>query len=365
MTPLPVAVVGVGHLGKEHARILAALAEADLVGVADPNAAQAEAVAQRCGTAAFPDHRALLGRARAAVIAAPTAFHHRVAVDFLSAGIPVLIEKPITSELSQADELVRLAERHDTLIQVGHIERFNPAFEEVLSRPFRPRYMSCERCGPFSGRSTDVGVVLDLMIHDIDLVLTLARSRVARVEAMGVSVLGGNEDIAQARVTFANGCVADLAASRVHPEPVRRMRAWGPEGYAGIDFASRQATFLQPGEALRHGRIDSRRLDPATLAGLKAELFTRYIQAEQLDVSKRHAADQLTRELQEFVSCVRTGRSPRVDGAAGRDALALAGEIVAGIREHAWEGRADGPRGPNQLPAAQGWLIPPARREAA
>lgn len=365
MTPLPVAVVGVGHLGKEHARILAALPEAELVGVADPNAAQAQAVAQRCGTAAYPDHRELLGRARAAVIAAPTAFHHRVALDFLSAGIPVLIEKPIASDLAQADELVRLGQETGALIQVGHIERFNPAFEELHARPLRPRYLSSERCGPFSGRSTDVGVVLDLMIHDIDLVLALARSPVARVEAMGVSVLGGHEDVAQARVTFADGCVADLAASRVHPEPVRRMRAWGAEGYAGIDFATRQVTFLQPGDALRRGRIDSRRLDPAALAGLKAELFTHYVQAEQLDVSKRHAADQLTRELLEFVSCVRAGRSPRVDGAAGRDALAVARQILESIREHAWEGRADGPRGPHHLPAAQGWLIPPARHEAA
>jgi predicted dehydrogenase len=365
MTRLPVAVVGVGHLGKEHARVLASLPDVELLGVVDPNAAQAEAVAQRCKTRAYGDHHDLVGRVRGAVIAAPTAYHHSVARDFLAAGVPLLVEKPLASNLAQAEELARLAREQGTLLQVGHIERFNPAFEELQSRPVRPRYIVAERCGGFTGRSTDVGVVLDVMIHDLDLVLALVQSRVARVEALGVAVLGGNEDLAQARVTFANGCVADLTASRVHPASVRRMSVWGAEGYAGVDFAGRKLTLMQPGEQLRRGRIDSRRLDPALLASLKAELFTRHVEVTEVDCSQRHGPDALTRELQEFVRCVRGGQAPRADAEAGRNALALASQVLDSIRSHAWEGRHDGPTGPHQLPAPRGWLFNPPAQEAA
>jgi predicted dehydrogenase len=365
MTRLPVAVVGVGHLGKEHARILASLADVELVAVVDPNRSQAETVAQRCQTRACTDHHALVGSVRAAVIAAPTAYHHSVARDFLAAGVPLLVEKPLASNLAQAEELAHLAGEQPTLLQVGHIERFNPAFEELQSRPLRPRYIVCERCSGFSGRSTDVGVVLDLMIHDLDLVLALTRSEPARVEALGAAVLGGNEDLAQARVTFANGCIADLTASRVHPESVRRMRVWSAEGYAGVDLGKRQVTLMQPGEHLRRGRIDSRRLDPALMASLKAELFTRHMQVVEIDCSQRYQADQLTRELQDFIRCVRTGQAPRVDAAAGRNAMALASQVLDAIRMHAWEGAPDGPTGPQQLPAPRGSLFNPPAQEAA
>src|SRR5579883_1099075 len=166
MARLRLAVIGVGHLGKEHARILAGMPDVELVGVADPNAPQAEAVALRCGTRAYADHRQLFDAVDAAVVAAPTAHHHAVACDFLRRGVPLLIEKPLAAELDKADEMVGLARRHGTVLQVGHIERFNPAFEELCRRPLRPKYVSCERCGGFTGRSTDVGAVLDLMIHD-------------------------------------------------------------------------------------------------------------------------------------------------------------------------------------------------------
>lgn len=362
MPRLRLGVVGVGHLGKEHARILASLPEVELVGVVDPNTAQAEAVAQRCGTRAFADHRQLLSLVQAAVIAAPTAHHHSVARDFLSRGLPLLIEKPLASTLAQADELVSLARLQGTMLQVGHIERFNPAFEELQSLPLQPRYISSERCSGFSGRSTDIGVVLDLMIHDLDLVLTLVRSRVVAVQALGVSVLGGHEDMAQARLTFANGCLVDLCASRVHPTGVRRMNVWGAEGYAGLDLGSRHLTLIQPGELLRHGRLDSRRLDPTMLASLKNGLYGGYLQVEERD---GNTSDQLTRELQDFLQSVRTGREPRVDGEAGRAALAVAWQVLDAVRSHAWQGQEPGPTGPWQLPPSHGLLFSPARREAA
>ncbi len=363
MARLPLAVVGVGHLGKEHARILSGMADVELVGVVDPNRQQAEAVAARCNTRAFRDHRELLGQARAAVLAAPTSYHHALACDLLDAGVHLLIEKPLAASADQARELVSLAKKQSVILQVGHIERFNPAFEELQARPLRPCYLRAERCGGFTGRSTDVGVVLDLMIHDLDLILALVRSDVQRVESLGVAVLGGHEDVAQARLVFANGCVADVSASRVHPEAKRQMHAWGPEGYAGVDFGKRQLTLMQPGERLR--KIDSRRLDAATLAGLKGDLFGAYVQSCTIDCNVRHKADQLTRELEEFVRCVRTGEAPRVPGEAGLAALELAGRVLDGIAAHRWEGRAEGATGPRQLPASGGWLFTPPVREAA
>jgi len=354
-------VIGVGHLGKEHARILSGLAEVELVGVADPHSTQANLVAQRCNTRAYADHRALLDHVDAAVIVVPTAHHHAVARDFLRRRIPLLIEKPLANTLDQADELASLAQQQGVSLQVGHIERFNPAFEELQRHPLQPKFINCERYSGFSGRSTDIGAVLDLMIHDIDLVLTLVGSPVRQVEALGATVLGGHEDLAQARVIFTSGCVAHLAASRVHPEPVRRMQVWGPEGFAGVDFARRRLTLAQPGRHL--AGLDSRRLDPGLLASLKAELFGRHVRT--LELSCEAETDQLTRELQEFVQCVRTGARPRVDGAAGRAALALAGQVLDSLHRHAWEGDANGPTGPRQTPAPRGLLFPTSDKQAA
>ncbi len=363
MARLRVGVVGVGHLGKEHARILASLPDVELVGVVDPNASQVEMVAQRCGTRAFCDHHALMPLVDAVVIAAPTSYHCSLAADFLSYHVPLLVEKPMAVTVRQAEQMIELSQRHNTILQIGHIERFNPAFEQLRRHPLQPKFITCERYSGFSGRSTDIGVVLDLMIHDLDLVLALVQAPVRTVEALGVAVLGGNEDLAQARVTFTNGCVADLKASRVHPTPVRCMHVFGPEGFAGVDFARRHLTLMQPAEHLRQRQIDTRRLDAPALATLKMELFGRHVQVQELDCN---SGDQLTRELQDFLHCVRTGQQPRVDGTAGRDALALAGRILDSLRAHAWEGTPDGPTGPWHLPAPRGLLfIPPSKPMAA
>jgi predicted dehydrogenase len=356
MARLRVGVVGVGHLGKEHARILTTLPDVELVGVADPNGAQVEMVAQRCGTRAFRDPLALLPLVDAAVIAAPTSHHHSLAVEFLSRGLPLLVEKPMAATVRQAEEMLELAQRHGTVLQIGHVERFNPAFEELLRHPLQPKFIAGERYSSFSGRSLDIGVVLDLMIHDLDLVLALVRAPVRTIEALGAAVLGGNEDLAQARLTFANGCVADIKASRVHPSAVRCMHVFGPEGFAGVDFARRHLTLMQPAEHLRQLRLDT-----ATVASLKSELFGRHVQIQELDCN---AGDQLTCELREFVQCVRTGQRPRVDGAAGRDALALAERILDSLRMHSWEGT-EGPAGPWQLPMPRGTLFASASKPMA
>jgi predicted dehydrogenase len=363
MTQVRLGVIGVGHLGKEHARILSGMADVALAGVVDAQPAQAELIARRCGTRAFCDHRELLPLVDAAVVVVPTVHHYTVARDFLRRGIPLLVEKPLTNDVAEADELVALATSQNVVLQVGHIERFNPAFEELQRRPLQPKLVSCERYGGFSGRSIDIGVVLDLMIHDLDLLLSLVRSPVRSVEGLGVALLGGQEDMAQARLVFENGCVANLSASRVHPTPVRRMNVWGPEGFAGVDFAARRLTLCQPARHVAQGRVDVLRMDAPALALLKSELFTRHFETLEVQCS---GGDQLSDELQDFIHAVQTNGRPRVDGTAGRDAVAVAGRILDSLRRHAWDGDPTGPVGPWNLPMPRGLLLTPhAEQEAA
>ena len=363
MTRLRMAVIGVGHLGKEHARILAGLPEVDLVGVADTNSEQAQSVAKRLGTQAFSDYWPLLNLVDAASIVVPTSLHEAVAGEFLRRGIPVLVEKPLAPTAVAAARLAEMAEKNGALLQVGHIERFNPAFEEVKRRCLQPKYIRAERLSSFSGRSFDIGAVLDLMIHDLDLILDLVEAPVTTVEALGVCVFGPNEDMANARLHFANGAVAEVTASRVHPTPYRQMHIWGPEGYAGLDFAQRRVTLIQPSAQVRSQGLDPAKLDPASRARIKEDLFGRHLESYTIDGKSQ---DQLTCELKEFVSCVQSGSKPRADGSAGRAAVALADRILASIRSHAWTGEGHGPTGPIQIPQSAGTLfLPQAEQEVA
>ncbi|MBI2805310.1 MAG: Gfo/Idh/MocA family oxidoreductase [Planctomycetes bacterium] len=351
MKRLRVAVIGVGHLGKEHARILAGLPDVDLVGVADANPEQAQAVARRHDTQAFNEYWPLLNLVDAASIVVPTSHHLAVAREFLRRGIHLLVEKPLACTTAEAGELVELAARHGAILQVGHIERFNPAYEDLRTRCFEPKMIRAQRMGPFTGRSTDVGVVLDLMIHDIDLILGLVQASVRSVEAVGMSCFGGHEDVAMARLLFVNGCVAEMTASRASPTASRLMQIWGPEGHAEIDFATRKLTLVQPSAAVRRNGLDSARLDPASRSRIREELFTRHLEMLTIDGK---AQDQLTCELEEFVTCVRTGRSPRVTGQDGLAAIHVAEQILGSLREHAWSGS----KGPLDLPPPGGLLFP-------
>jgi predicted dehydrogenase len=355
MTCIRMAVVGVGHLGKEHARILSNLPEVELVGVADVNRNQVRNIADRCGTKAFFGHQDLFDEVDAVSIAAPTLYHHQIARSFLERGIPVLVEKPITTTLAQADELVEIAASNNIPFQVGHIERFNPAFEELTRRPLNPKLIESERHGPFTGRSTDIGVVLDLMIHDLDLILSLVRSPVREVTALGAQAFGGHEDIVNARLTFENGCIASVTASRISPRPKRKLRVWAPEGYAGIDFVEKRLTLVQPSEEVRQYGLSQRHLDPKRREQLKQEVFGKHMETLELDCVRDH--DQLTAELMDFVQCVRTNQMPRVTGEDGRDALALADRILASVQHHPWTGEADGPVGPREMPIPLGKLF--------
>ncbi len=339
-------VIGVGHLGAAHARILSQLKGAQLVGVADPDEQARRRVLDGLPTTAFADYRELIGRIDAAVVATPTRWHHCVGMELLSHGIHLLIEKPLACTVAEADDLIAAARRHGALLQVGHIEQFNPALEPVLAQAQEPKFIDAVRCGGFTGRSTDIGVVLDLMIHDLDLALSLVRSPVCEVDALGFSVFGGQEDVANARLRFENGCVANFSASRVSPVAIRRMNIWSQQGFCGIDFADRSSTVIRPGEKLSHGPLDVQSLSWEERQSLKDELFETYLSIEAFQPPP---CDQLTVELKDFLLSIEGGHPPRVSGEQGRAAVHAAELILQQIALHAWDGRPEGRIGPHGL----------------
>jgi predicted dehydrogenase len=367
-----VAVIGAGRLGGLHAQKLAQSQHAELVAVVDPQPATRCRAAAKCGTEGLADYRELAGRIDAAVVAAPTRVHHAIALDLLNQGVHVLVEKPLCPTAAEADELVCAARREGLVLQVGHVERFNPALAAAaphVSQP-PPKYLEAVRAGGFTFRSTDVGVVLDLMIHDIDLVLWLVRSPLRRVEGLGLSVLGGHEDVANARLEFQSGCVATLSASRVSYRSVRQMHVWAPRAFASIDFAARKTTLVRPSEMLLQRRFDADALGPEELSR-KEQILEELLPRQELQAE---AADAIGLELVDFLESIRTPRLPRVTGEDGRDAVAVAEQILAKIAEHAWDDQLDGPVGPlaiprpSVLPAPHFTLVPswqpPSRRQA-
>ncbi len=289
--PLRIGVIGAGHLGRFHAKLAAERADVQLVGVCDAVADAANQLANECGAQAFCDYRDLIPQIDAAIVATPTATHHRVGCDLLAAGIHVLMEKPLAQTKAEADELVALSERHGKVLQVGHIERFNPALDQV--RPFvrEPKYIEGARYTPYTFRSTDIGVVLDLMVHDLDLAMSLAGSAVESVLAIGSSVMGGHEDVAQARLQFASGCVANLSASRVSYKPVRQMQVWSRHSHASIDFATRTAVVAQPSAVLMDRRFCGDQLSAQEKSHLKDHLFEDLIPLQRFEANAVNAPD--------------------------------------------------------------------------
>ncbi len=224
MKKVRVGVIGVGRLGREHARLYANMKKSVLVGVVDTMRERAVDIARKCRTESFTNYSSLFGKVDAVSIAVPTDLHYRIAKDFLGKGIHVLLEKPITQTLSQAGKLILLSEKNKVILQIGHIERFNLALRKLEKQVKNPRFIECHRLSPYQPRGTEVGVVLDLMIHDIDIILSLIKSPVRRIEAVGVKVLSPYEDIASARITFTNGAVANVTSSRISQEKMRKFR---------------------------------------------------------------------------------------------------------------------------------------------
>jgi len=260
--------------------------------------------------------------------------HHQLAVDLLEAHTHLLVEKPICTTVAEAEELVELARRQQLVLQVGHVERFNPAFTVAVPHLRNPKFIEAVRASGFTFRSMDVGVVLDLMIHDIDLVLSLVRSPLRSVDALGVSILGGHEDVAHARLEFQSGCVANLSASRVSYEPARKMQIWAPRAYANIDFGTRTTTLVRPSEAILRGEFHADHLAPEQVEHYKTHLAEEHLPRQQQTFD---AVDALALELQDFVDSILAARQPQVTGVAGRDALAVAEQILVSIANHAWD----------------------------
>lgn len=336
-----VAVIGAGAFGRNHLRVYRALEEAGepvrLAAVVDPSASLRAEAASRYGIPAYASAAELLGAGtgcEAASVCVPTMHHAAVAAALLRAGVDVLVEKPIATSLPEADQLIALATEHGRILQVGHLERFNPAVAAARAHLTRPMFFEAHRLSIFTARSLDVDVVLDLMIHDLDLVLSMVPSEVREVRAVGLPVLSSTSDIANVRVEFENGSIANFTASRISTERVRKLRLFQPHQYLSLDFA----------------RQDLLLIDVTAAAGLQpeqlAELIERNSKPEApgapqhptagLSLSKMpvEPGEPLRRELQAFVECVRSRRTPEVDGKEGRRALALGLAIVAAIEQH-------------------------------
>ncbi|MCA9237330.1 MAG: Gfo/Idh/MocA family oxidoreductase [Planctomycetales bacterium] len=352
MKRVRMAVVGTGHLGKIHARLAAGLPEIELTAVVDANRAAAEAVAQETGARPVAQLVDLVGEVDAAVVATPTDTHFAVASQLIDSGIHVLAEKPLAPTVDEADRLVRLARRAHCVLQVGHVERFNPALEAVRDQLIDPKYIEARRQSTYTFRSTDVGVVLDLMIHDIDIVLSLVQSAVTSVDALGVSVMGGHEDMVSARLHFECGAVASLTASRTSYAPARHMQVFTPHRFASIDFATRQATIVNPHDIIRQRRLNANELAAHAQAAMREQLFENWLVKNTVEAPATNAIEN---ELRDFAAAILTGSEPRVTGAAGRDAVFVAEMVLASVAAHRWDGRNGqriGPLAQPQSPAA-------------
>ncbi len=306
MQKLKAAVIGAGYLGRFHAQKYAALPNATLVGIVDVAAEARERVAAELGTEAFADYRALLGRVDAVSIATPTPQHFEIASAFLEAGTHVLVEKPVTETVQQARELIDLAARRARVLQVGHLERFNPgilALDRVLGVP---RFVESHRLAPFKQRGTDVNVVLDLMIHDIDIIQNIVHAPIATLDAIGTSVFSGGLDIANARIRFANGCVANTTASRVSLKTERKLRIFQDDAYLSLDLQQKVLTVVRKGDAPPEGELPQVRIDEQSF--------------EQ--------GDALRSEIESFLACVVEGKTPLVTGEDGLRALETAIRIT-------------------------------------
>jgi len=311
------AVIGVGYLGRFHAQKYAALPNSELVGIADPSSSARDAVAAELGVASYADYRDLLGRVDAVSIVTPTPTHFNVAKEFLEAGAHVLVEKPMTATVAEGMSLIEAARRANRILQVGHLERFNAAVQAVQPQLTTPRFIESARLAPFKHRGTDVDVVLDLMIHDIDLILSIVRSPVVSVDAIGSSVFSQEIDIANARLRFANGCVANATASRVSLKTERRLRLFQDDAYVSMDLQQKVLTVIRKG------------------AGMGADGMPQVA----IEETSYEQGDALRAEIEAFLDAATTGDAPAVSGEDGllalRTAVSINEQVASSMRKFA------------------------------
>ena len=333
-----VAVVGTGSLGKEHVRIYAELAAAgqlELAGIYDANADTARRIAAKHGARVFDTIADAAAASEALNVVTPTVTHFQIAQPLLAQGKHLFVEKPMTDNGARAAELVQLAQKHNCVLQIGHIERFNPVFKSLQTSAPEPRFIECHRLSPYPARSTDIGVVLDLMIHDLDVVLAFVKSPVTAVDAVGIPVLSRSEDIANARLRFANGCVANLNVSRVSFQPMRKIRVFsGPTNpcYISLDYRAQEGFIYR---VARDGEKESSAIAKLlALAGNNARIVSEFggkkIVREPVPIAK---GEPLKLELQHFIACVRERQTPMVSGESAKRALDLAFEITRQVQQ--------------------------------
>lgn len=328
---LKVGVVGVGHFGAHHVRVFSRMSGIELCGVADISEERARYISQTYGVPYYLDHKELAEHIEAVSIATPTETHYQIAKFYLERGYPVMVEKPMTNSLKEADHLVEIAEKNNVLLQVGHVERFNPVVVALQRYAHKPRFIECHRLSPYTFRSKDIGVVLDLMIHDIDIVLSLVDSKLVRVEAVGVDVVShGKEDIANARLVFEDGCVANITASRVSDKVMRKIRVFSSDLYISMDYSQREAKIYRKSDLLKSGDIDVSKIDSAKISEVRDLLFADLLTAETVTIEEY---DPLEKELESFVKCVKEGLKPVVTGEHGKRAMEAAWNILQEIKD--------------------------------
>ncbi|MCH2123533.1 MAG: Gfo/Idh/MocA family oxidoreductase [Pirellulaceae bacterium] len=330
METLRIGVIGAGHLGRIHTRLAQTQEHIELVGIVDPIDATRQQVAAEFQLVPYASHHALIDRMDAAIIATPTKYHRSVAVDLLRAGLHVFIEKPIAVTLDEAETIAYLANHHQRVLQIGHVERFNPAL--IAAQPFldQPKHIETKRTSGYSFRSTDIGVVLDLMIHDIDIVLSLCDSPVAHVDAVGTTVVGPHEDIAHARMEFENGCVVNLHASRVSRNTERSMQILTDQGSVEVDFSGPTSTFFENTRTASHTDLQVDLLTPLQKDEIKERFFKQVFVARELEITPSNA---ILKEQQEFFSCIRKNARPQIDGTVAISTMEVASQILAAIQQ--------------------------------
>ncbi len=334
MTKLRVAVVGAGHLGRIHARLLNSQDDVEVFAIADPSPAAQQNILDEIDTRAVSDYRKLIGQIDAAVVATPTRTHFDVASELLKNKIHTLIEKPLTDSVSDAQELVELADETGSVISVGHVERFNPAIKSALELVGTPKFIQASRMSGYTFRSTDIGVVHDLMIHDIDLINSIFAGEVIDTQAVGMSMFGHNEDMSQARIQFSCGGVANLTASRCSFKNERSFQVFGTQGYASVDLAESRVTFVKVPDWVRNRQYDVLDTTPEQQAFIREQLFTKVLPKSEIEVPKTNA---ILAEQKDWLNAIRTGESPRVTATAGLQAVEIAQQVLDSVGTHQWE----------------------------
>ncbi len=333
MTKLRVAVIGAGHLGRIHTRLLKTQTEVDLVAVADPSPAAQQQIIDEFGVNVVSDYRKLIEHIDAAVIATPTRMHFKIANELLHAKIHTLIEKPLTDSVTDAHDLARTAEDNHCVVQVGHVEQFNPAIQSALKLVGQPKFIQASRMSGYTFRSTDIGVVHDLMIHDIDLINSIFSGKLVETRATGVSMFGHNEDIANARLQFSCGGVANLTASRCSFQAQRNFQIFGTDGFANADLATNKVTFVKVPTWIQNKKYDLLDTTPEQQAFIRENLFSKILPMSEIEVPQTNA---ILAEQQDWLNAIQTSQTTRVSIQQGAQAVEIADSVIKSIDAHSW-----------------------------